>query len=354
MTPVRAVVIGVAVFAMTFLVTFFAISLDALHSAWAAAGLALASFALALPREPPKLTTVAVTLTALGVLVSGSGVLTGTHVLGQPGGPSPTESTDGSVTSSAPPSPVPPSVRATTPPTAPGSPAASPEPSSPMSSNPATTGAADLNWTIDLSPKRNPAGSPDLAASVSEGPSGSQRLRINLGNLGFSTIEWDLLDPRGGTVLGSSMAAPDTLVLTYDLYPTATGTYSVRVVNKDTGESASSSVQLTRNPTDRIVASGDYSGGPTIHVETEDSACSSSGTRVAVRVSNASEDMVLVGRLRDGNHFESTLSPDSTGTDYGTFGLKSSACSGGPITAGTLELRHGGTVAAKAALAVDN
>ncbi|MGL5825528.1 MAG: hypothetical protein ACRCYU_12050 [Nocardioides sp.] len=180
---------------------------------------------------------------------------------------------------------------------------------------------------------------PRIAAEVEQGYGGSQRVVISMWDLGSSTIEWDLEQPTGGTVIGTSMAAPaDSMTIVEDLHPDDGGTYRLKIRNKDTGRASESTVELSADPRSPSVLQRSAGGSPKVSVvATEGKLCE--GIRVSVRGTELGNAESVAISLDSGETAESGISPDAIGSDYVGFYLSSERCTGKPEKVGTLEVK---------------
>lgn len=327
-------VVAAITFGLTFVVTYYQFALDPLHSALAAAGGAVAVFGLGGFHDDDD-KSVAILLAAAGAVITGSAILHGLT------GPLPPatggDSKASSIPLSGPSAPTP-----TRPSQSPGG-----------SLSPTST--EEVAYDVLLGPKYSARGAPIVSAHVVDGPKGSQRLVIEASDLGLSSIGIDLYDPSGNTVLGVSRGSVDRMVFTYDLFPQVSGTYEIRVTDKDSGDVGIETVELTANPGTTIVREFDGSVQPRIEVWAEGSACQPNGARIMAKTYGAPDLGTVYITFPSGDYVNAGLAVDSVGTDYVALGLRSSRCTNELVSGIDFALlTQSGQSLATASLAVEN
>lgn len=193
------------------------------------------------------------------------------------------------------------------------------------------TYAEPPRFDLNIDPRVVANGSPTISGRVSYVGDLVQELTASLGNLGIGTsIEFDLLDPYGGTVLGFGGTSQATdQVLTFDLHPPYSGAYTLTIVNRDTGLSASSVVNLDADSRGDIVMSHGGFTNPSVRViQTFGRACEGDGVVVTLRTEGFADVASLHVAFPDGQYLDTTAGGDSAGAGYTAFGLRASSCTG--------------------------
>ncbi|RKT74655.1 hypothetical protein DFJ66_8022 [Saccharothrix variisporea] len=170
-----------------------------------------------------------------------------------------------------------------------------------------------------------------------------QQVDISFDNLSTGAVEFDVFDPGGSTFMGWSRGAPSySFSVSYIFNPPTTGSYLLRIRDKETGAAAETSVHLEASSAGPYVVEAPGSADAAVSAVATGKGCDTEGTSIVVEYTGVAPGDTYVLTTPDGQHIRGGVSPDSVGHAIDGHVLRSDRCTGTSVPGFRVELHSAG------------
>ncbi|MEO6087930.1 MAG: hypothetical protein ABIQ18_32955 [Umezawaea sp.] len=217
------------------------------------------------------------------------------------------------------------------------------------------SGAVTFQWIPDAVRVSHVA--PTILAFPRGDVGNGQQVDISFDNLSIGAVEFDMFTPGGSTFMGWSRGAPSySMSVSYIFNPPDSGSYRLRIRDKETNAAAETSVYLEGGSSGRpYVVGATDSAGSAVSVTATGKGCDTEGSALAIEFTGAGADDSYVLTMPDGQTVNGGLTADSVGHAMSGLVLRSDRCTGTRVDGFRVALlTAGGSVRSSDEFAVPN